>query len=439
LVGISSIPIAWILGIGFIWYHVLAIIWASRNAKAFKTIGLVDVAFYLLVLTLFISLTLSPARGYGTADRMFGAANNISLIIVYYLCLKTSRYVSFSGMITKGVSRRIEKSIRNIFLMMIVGGIVLSIIWYALGQHDWSTRTIFGFMVPDLPGIVAEYQDTPLVNTDYFFGAKVPRVSIFAPFATTAAAMLVLLSGIGYLLRAGSESEETKGQVRFGLLSYIAVFMTIARASLFAVTVAWIVRYFVGLGRMFGVFAILIAAFGLYYLYESGVGLFDLLNEARPGSNAARLGNYDASISLVMSEAPFFGLGVKPRLDVSFIPLGSHSSWISFLVRGGMIGTTLAALLYIGAMSISVVRIVLGYANGSPKYDLNAMTGAVLAVGFVAYYSVQDADAYGVVAFLAGIYTGLLSAVAMRGRVVPPTEGSIPPDLLGDGSRRKGQ
>lgn len=426
VVGISSIPVAWFLGVGFIWYHILAITWAARNPRAFRAIGAVDIAFYLLVSTLAFSLTFSPARGYGSLDRMFGAANNISLIVVYYLCYKTARYVANSGIITDEAVAVIFRNIRNIFKLFLGLGVVLAVIWYLLGQYDWSTRTVFGFLVPDLPGILGEYQQTALVNTDYLFGAKIPRVSIFAPFATTAAAVLMLLTGIGYLLRAGVKTQGAKLTKKLGLMSYISVFATIARASILAVTVAWTLRYMVGRGRALGLLVSLLALLVLYYLYATGVGLFDLLNEARPGSSAARLGNYDASVSLVMSESPFYGLGVKPRLDVSFIPLGSHSSWISYLVRGGIIGTALASLFYVFFMFWNVAKIVLGYAAGSPRYDLYAITGALMACGFLSYYSVQDVDAYGVVAFLAGTYAGLLSVVATQGTVVnvaPATTG----------------
>lgn len=408
-VGVTLLPVIWLVGIEFVWYHILALILLSRNWNAFRRIGPYDALFYLLIAVLGISLILSPTSVYGTPDRVVAALNNITLISVFYIVSVSTTHLVRQNKLTDGERAALMRSIlRNVIAFVILSILAAGIWIWSSADRIW-VPTLFGLVAPPMPGLLGEYQQATLIASDYPFGTKIPRSSMFATFSTTAAFVVASLSGI-YLLAASLRQSPHDKVIRgFMPISIAAVAFTLSRASLFATVAAWLSAMLISRFRMLGLTAIIVTAIGLSWGVSN---LFELLSEARPGSSATRFEGYSTSITMVMEASPLIGIGVKPRLDDLNIPIGSHSSVISFLVRGGILGASLGLLFFLGGPLMDAGRVILSYAAGRRRYGAPALLGAFFSAVFLVYFLVQDIDAYAVAAFVGGLYAGLLRAVA---------------------------
>jgi hypothetical protein len=396
-------------GLEFLWYPMLAVALAWRNRRAFRHFDTFDLLFFALMAVLVFSLALAPTNSTGSLDRVLGAANNLALIATFYFCAKSTRHlVGAGGLYDETATFVLMRSLRRNMLAFIIVSTALYCVWFLSGGRDVSIPTLLG-VLPKLPGILNEYQQAVLVESDYLLGIKLPRSSLFAPFATTAAFLLAMMAGT-YLLLSGTRAQpDFRRSSNLVPLSIAAVTMTLSRASMVAVISAWLLAAFTSRLKMIGLLCML-AAVGLisFNLTNS----FDLLADARPGSSSTRLAVYEDSVELVLAQSPIYGIGVKPRVNERAIPIGSHSSPISFLVRGGLLGLTLGVLMYLAPVLRSATRIFLSFALGMRHFKRATLYGASYSLAFLAFFLVQDIDAYASAAFFGGVFVGLLSGVS---------------------------
>ena len=59
---------------------------------------------------------------------------------------------------------------------------------------------------------------------------------------------------------------------------------------------------------------------------------------ARAGSNLCRLTIYESSIKLTIERSPVIGMGIKDMLSTLPYPYGSHSSYIGYFYKAGILG-----------------------------------------------------------------------------------------------------
>ena len=66
---------------------------------------------------------------------------------------------------------------------------------------------------------------------------------------------------------------------------------------------------------------------------------------AREGSNATRGNIYSASIEKAFAESPLIGMGIKDLSPYDLIPYGSHSTYVGFFYKTGIIGLIIGTVL----------------------------------------------------------------------------------------------
>lgn len=412
-------PVIWVTGLEFVWYPALALALAWNNRQAFRHIGAFDLLFFALVATLMMSLTLAPTSITGTFDRVLGAGNNLALIATFYFCAKSTRhFVNSGGLKDETTTGVLSRSLRRNMLAFIVVSAPLYVVWLSSGGSDVSTPTLLG-LLPKLPGLLGEYQQSLLVESDYLFGIKLPRSSLFAPFATTAAFLLAMMGGI-YLLLSGARAQPSSRWSSGVLpLNIAAVMMTLSRASILAVVSAWLLATLTSRLRLLGLLCTLMVVGIISFNLANS---FEFLAEARPGSSSTRLSVYEESVELALARSPIYGIGVKPQVSEIGIPIGSHSSPISFLVRGGLLGLTFGLLLYLAPVLRSAAYIFLSFALGKRQFTRPTLYGASYSLAFLAFFLVQDIDAYASAAFFGGVFAGLLSGVARARAPISPRQ-----------------
>ena len=74
------------------------------------------------------------------------------------------------------------------------------------------------------------------------------------------------------------------------------------------------------------------------------LGMIEFISEFRSYSTESRLTSYTLGLETALNLSPAFGIGYKPMVEFLSIPIGSHSSFISSLIRGGVLA--LAAFVF---------------------------------------------------------------------------------------------
>lgn len=96
-----------------------------------------------------------------------------------------------------------------------------------------------------------------------------------------------------------------------------------------------------------------------------GVGIYEIdtivaaiteIFYSRSNSNNMRMMIYELSIKTALEESPLIGMGVKSMLG--HYPLGSHSSYIGFFYKTGIIGSffMLLFLFYVGKQALRLIK-----------------------------------------------------------------------------------
>lgn len=90
--------------------------------------------------------------------------------------------------------------------------------------------------------------------------------------------------------------------------------------------------------------------------YDMLIHFLEELFYSRSGSNSTRFRIYSTSIDLTLNESPIIGMGIKYFLGD--YPLGSHSSYIGFFYKTGLLGTFIVSVFIITSL-LRCIRLIL--------------------------------------------------------------------------------
>jgi hypothetical protein len=395
---VSWVPLWWLLGFDFFIYHFLALIILSFRPRVVQIRDHFQLVFLLLILVLLASLIANALLGGDEFIRVVASTNNLSILALGYVIYGYVRTMeSASKTLHSGVLGK--AGARVTYAYVLVAGALL--IWMIFrGSFELRLPTLFGLLAPTLPGLLGEYQQVWLLRYEWFAGFQVPRLFIFAPFAT-ASGLLVLLAGILAFPFVYARSRIEAFALL--LLVGVAVVMTLTRASMGAYLLATMVIIGALLRRKWRsllayTLPVTVPLLAMLVVLVSGP-----IMELREGSTQTRLHHYALSVNHVLQSSPVYGVGVKPYTEDEYIPLGSHSSVLSVFVRGGFIGLVLFLIAFVVVPILWVLRICLAVVR-NPWLSASDRSAAGAAIaGYVAcfiYMMVGDIDAYPVVTVL---------------------------------------
>lgn len=383
---ISLIPLWWILGVDFIVFHILTLFYFFKCPFIFKINDFFQLFISLLIFLLLFSLLISNAN----IDRWFASLNNISIFIVGYFYYSYTKLYLIRNPITYQ-----KRFFKYFFILscVYIAAAILAAILYFIGFAQVSFTTGLGLLPFNLPGLLGEYQNAQLFKPNWFFFSTVPRLFIFSLFAT-GSALVIALSG--YLGVNFINPKNYKARFIFLSLVFLCIVFTLSRTSIVAFLISFSLLILFYLGKSLSTYLLLIFICFSALIISFSSDLFSTLLDARAASTSARLMVYTQSIDFVLKNGIFLGLGIKPRLDDFFIPLGSHSTFISILVRGGSI----SFMLFSCAMTIivfkifrSAIRLIFlkSQINAYNTYFIFSLPPVLCAL---AYILLQDMDAY---------------------------------------------
>lgn len=117
----------------------------------------------------------------------------------------------------------------------------------------------------------------------------------------------------------------------------------------------------------------------------------------RIDSNSTRLNLYRNSVNEALTINPLFGLGIKNVESNAGIPLGSHSTYIGFLYRTGIVGSL-----------IMVAALIVYCARKCSKGGGWTFMSIVWLLGFGAFIAIEDIDGLNWVLFYSFIFLQVL-------------------------------
>ena len=334
----------WLLGAGFLWWPwVLVRLLLRTRSGARPPLLLAGVAFFLAA-SLVLALAQDPP-----ASRVLSAGLNLSI----WLCV-----VLF---LAGGPSREQLTGIgRGLVDVALVQGVLTILAWAAFPRFQ-SLGLPLGWVLPatltDDPSIAA-FTSTNLAYEDYFAGFVIRSGGLFGnpTWAGSLAAIgiLLLLVGTPYIGRHGAVGALlTLGCVGIMTPSLVLAY---SRNTVLALVLALGAAALIALRRRVGaaLFAALVsfgaAAFVAVLLFAPVVETVTSLNETRAGSAETRGEIYAETLERV-ADAPtvLLGSGIKEREPGLVASVGSHSTYLGLLYRGGAVAVVLLVVALVVA------------------------------------------------------------------------------------------
>ncbi|MGY1681909.1 O-antigen ligase family protein [Geodermatophilus sp. SYSU D01176] len=337
----------WLLGAGFLWWPWVLVRLLLRLRRDHRPPLLLSAVPVFLGLSLVLALPSGPAAG-----RVLGAVLNLTIWIALAL------YVA-----GRPGRAELEGVGRGLVDLALVQGVLTLLAWAAYPRFQ-DIRLPLDHVLParlaEDPSISA-FTTTHLAFLDYF-GAPVVRSAGILGNPTwsgslAALGILLLLVGVRYVPRGGAVgSVLTAGCVAVLVPSLVLAY---SRNTVLALVLALAAAAVVALRRrigpaLFGAVVCLALTVLVVALLLVPVGsLVSDLNGARAGSAETRGDIYAVTWErITAAPTPFLGSGIKERAPGLVASLGSHSTYLGLVYRGGF----LAAALFLAALAAAGLR-----------------------------------------------------------------------------------
>ena len=408
--GIRWAPLAWLLGISEPFTALTAVAAGMSllrdRPRRFPIAALSITGFMLLGI---VGVLGAFARGEPT-DRVVAAVFNLAVWAIGFAVWLTVRRDA-----SREARKVLLRSIRAAGLWAAGAAVVTAFAW-GLGERRITFTTPLAAALPDsvhavMPAILTSAVKPVVFRVDWLLGEAVPRLQAFHPYpnALALAAGLALVAQLALYERDRTMSRRARfgRRVTTGLLVFTLV-LTWSRAILiaFAATaaVAWLLQSAPARARTF-VAALLVwlATVGMAIVVLNpsiGVETMAGVGDARSGSTATRLNLYAITWQLAL-ERPWLGSGIKPRLESSSIPVGSHSTVLGTALKFGVFGVAIVAAWAV-VLGLRSARLLV-----SGDRERQAIAVGVLMV--LAWSLIEDLDAPIVAAVQAFTVIGLAS------------------------------
>ena len=228
---------------------------------------------------------------------------------------------------------------------------------------------------------------------DYLDAGQSVRFVGFLDYSTLVVMMLFIIYPLAIYYCASRYSLPVA--LSYGVVSFLPAIATSSRAAvlfgcvLVAISLIFVLleksitarRYRVAITVLITLLLIIVAIAHGSELADTAISI---LNK-RSDSTAGRMYLYDESIRLVFDESPVFGLGIKyTSLLTNDAPLGSHSTWVGFLYKTGILGF----LLYLSVFVLVIIKLAKVSTLTKPvkRYFV------LCAILFMAYLAIEDLD-----------------------------------------------
>jgi hypothetical protein len=407
---IALIPLWWVTGMTLFvyqgiafWLFIKLVLIAKRNRLSLE-MPRVIFALFPFVLLLFLSL------GIGILEhekgRVIGALYSNLLwvmgIVMAFVVYHASTPVS-----------HIKYAKAALFPALFAGILTIYGVyeWEVLGNHqDLRIETPFFKAI----GITAY----PLVNNsiraliltaDWYEQTLIPRVSIMGTYPVASAGLMIMFMAmiVLYWLQKEKRGLGHLWVFAFAAMAILCFLYTNSRGATFAIMAA-LAGLWVMMTRQLGVLSFLGLIVILLMAWPVVISYWDSMLEARNQSTGTRKELYLDTIEYAMKNSPILGVGVKPQEPGTAFALGSHSTYLSALIRSGILGM---AALVLWQIYLIVICIRLLFTVQLAFYKKQVAIYAFVIFAMTVFMVTEEVDIPQVLMFVYFIFIGLFSAL----------------------------
>jgi hypothetical protein len=340
-----ALPFVWISGLTLFWVLMITVGWIV----SWRRMSDVEWAFALTALALVIGLIVGQVMGL-SSDR---AMSSIYHIIHWVILLAFMNAGLLLGMAADadGWMAKLSKAALISFVLMVAYMLVMAVIVSAKPGPIVFPSLIVGTFVPGLE-MLSGYLTVTVAKINSISSGSEWRLIGYGLWTSEGAYLAVILGLFAMMAAYAKAGLGAIVAIEVGVLFAIA--MTGSRTTIVAYMLSmgvwalllahyWRLALALSLPLLAGG-AIFFFAYGLDYL----VGAFHQANEFRAASSGTRFASYRLAFEMTMDQNPLTGLGYTPKIrEYIHVPIGSHSSWTSILIRGGFVGVFAFAVVYI--------------------------------------------------------------------------------------------
>lgn len=295
----------------------------------------------------------------------------------------------------------------------------LSAMLWLLGNREFTVVSPIYNMIADAVGDIPALRAASswmILIPDWLF-IELPRSAGFMVYPTAFGAAAACALVAAYTDRPAGRSRRWLRRAALAG-SAVALLMSLARMAILA-TIAVCVSLFLwerivvkrSARFVAGLLLILAGLTLVVGLTATGNRLAAGILESRAGSTTTRSAVWIASLEAWRS-SPIIGIGYKPHDFDLAGPVGSHSTVLGLLVKGGALALAAYAGVVAWVLLGALPRLVKDRADRRGWRAPAAVLGAVLAL--CAWTLVEDLDAPQAVPLLFALLLGLLSAASVR-------------------------
>lgn len=333
-------PLWWVLGVNALIYQAVALLLFLRvlaeAVRRDETLYLpkASLAFAVFLISYLFSILIN--MGAHPFQRFLASLNNYAVYVMGFLLILVlyNHPASVLGPLLRA-SR---------ILCVLSGGIsiVLLFLW-AQGYRRWDTVSLLARWFPgflDYPFFYA-LMTVRLTYEDWLMSATIPRLSLYSAIHTaTGGFMLILLP----LTIACYRMQPKRGLTFYPviLLGLIPLVFSLSRSAMCSFVASFVLvtavekRRKIYFSLVFSVFAFMLS--GLIYNFSLW------LLKVRDTSTRLRMTSYLEAVHAVVDQNLLLGLGVKLREGFTMAAVGSHSTWVSVFLVGGLVAFVLFLL-----------------------------------------------------------------------------------------------
>lgn len=383
---VALIPLWWILGVKIAIFHIVSFVTViiAFNKKGEKRIG--KLLYWFIGAILVYAITILFALINNPLDaKMTTVLAQIYILSYWIMGVFVVLGINLLDKINSKFMFKILKGFVYLGIATVIVFLVSVILW-KIGVASRSMQGLLSVIWPDNLKIDM-FEEMMQINysvLDVIYNEVTGIKQIFFRFngfyvypTEGAMATLIILAysllyfNIKRVIKFGKDSilDNKWFQVIYLLILSVAIYYFRSRTIILGSFISLIVVYIIrkinkeNLKKILG-FAVAIAVGVL--LVGTFSGIFDKLLNMRPGSNSVRLMVYQNTLRTFF-ENPF-GVGIPFRIEGLEIPIGSHSTYLGVLMKGGIIG-------FIAIISLKIIMFIQVFKN--KKYVTNRVNRSI--------------------------------------------------------------
>ena len=396
----TSFAILWAAGLGFLWWVIVPALMAIKSRSKLKPS---PEAIILTILGIWLLLVIlaSLLAGHVDTNRIPGAAFSAAVWIAAGIAIHWLRKLT------------LEQNFAFIRGLIFIGSLQGALTLVAVTFHPSPVSQFNLLSTPILSGAggVGAWVQSNLAYTDYFGGVIVRSSGLMATAAWSGGyaclILVLLLVGRKHIIAAGMSQRRWVLAVSLNLVSLYFSYSRVSTAIVVSIVAVYVLyRVCATIDRGLLATMILIATAVVVFSVSPWRAYILEQDSLRPGSSDARLASYGEGFDVASGEgvlAFIAGNGVKPYLEDLGRGAGSESTYVSLLVRGGLIAVVLFGIF----VFLRLCR----------AFRAQDWTGLMLLIALAIHALVEDLDV--------GTLTLLLSLIEPARLVIAPQNARI--------------